>query len=268
MRTLYNNQPLSREDIQAIAPSVYAIRPASHVSEDYHFVNTGEVLDILGREGWQPFEAKQQKVRNQEKREGTKHMVSLRNPNIDITGLDLGGLIPTFTVVNSHDWSSRFKVMVGIFRLVCSNGMMIADGFVQGFNIRHDHITDDIEIVMARFSSTATKILETARVWDSTQLDEYAIQQFSLQAAKIRFGENSENLEAQARALNMARRSADMGNSLWRVFNRIQENSIRGGVKFQGMKRRIRALTNIDAEVSVNNDLFNLAANFDPSRLS
>ena len=144
MRTLYNNQPLSREDIQAIAPSVYAIKPASHVSEDYHFVNTGEVLDILGREGWQPFEAKQQKVRNQEKREGTKHMVSLRNPNIDITGLDLGGLIPTFTVVNSHDWSSRFKVMVGIFRLVCSNGMMIADGFVQGFNIRHDHITDDI----------------------------------------------------------------------------------------------------------------------------
>ena len=103
MRTLYNNQPLSREDIQAIAPSVYAIKPASHVSEDYHFVNTGEVLDILGREGWQPFEAKQQKVRNQEKREGTKHMVSLRNPNIDITGLDLGGLIPTFTVVNSHD---------------------------------------------------------------------------------------------------------------------------------------------------------------------
>jgi hypothetical protein len=270
MRNFLNphDNPLSREEIEAIAPSVYALQPASHVSEDYHFVNTGEVLDILGREGWQPFQAKQQKVRNPDKREGTKHMVSLRNSRIDVTGMDIGGLLPTFTIVNSHDWSSRFKVMVGMFRLICSNGMMISSGVVQGFNIRHDHITEDIEIVMARFSSNATKILEMARNWDNIQLDEYAIQQFSLQAAKIRFGEDSDNLESKARALNTARRSQDAGNTLWRIFNRIQENSIKGGVKFQGMKRRIRSLSNIDAEVDVNNDLFNLAATFDPSRLS
>lgn len=266
---IFNHEsPLSREDIAFVAPSVYATAPAKHVSQDYHFVNTGTVLDILAREGWAPFEAKQQKVRNPDKREGTKHMLTLRNTRINVTGMDIGGLLPTFTIVNSHDWSSRFKVMVGIFRLVCANGMMISNGVVQGFNIRHDHITEDIEIVMARFSSSATKILEMARRWDSVQLDDYAIQQFTLQAARIRFGEDSEQLQQQAIALNIARRNADYGNSLWSVFNRVQENSIKGGVKFAGMKRRIRALSNIDAEVSVNNDLFNLASTFDPSNIS
>ena len=268
MRTFSHDIPLSEQEIRTMAPSVYASKPAAHVSQDYHFVNTGEVLGILNREGWEPFSVKQQKVRSEERKEGTKHMVMLRNSRISVTGMDIGGLLPTFTLVNSHDWSSRFKVMVGIYRLVCSNGMMVSSGIVQGFNIRHDHITEDIEVVMARFSDSATKILEMAQAWDSIMLDEATSFEFARKAAVIRFGEESQTLDAQARALLYSRRYQDDKPSLWNTFNRIQENSIKGGGKSVGMKRRIRALSNIDAEVDVNNNLFNLAATFDPFRVN
>jgi hypothetical protein len=82
---------------------------------------------------------------------------------------------------------------------------------------------------------------------------------FATKARNLRFGEDS---TVDPVSLLDARRSQDAGDDLWRVFNRLQENTTKGGVRFQGMRRASRQLTNIDASVRVNQGLWSLAATY------
>lgn len=61
------------------------------------------------------------------------------------------------------------------------------------------------------------------------------------------------------------RRHADAGNDLWRTFNRVQENAIRGGMSAwdrdaAGHRRRTttRDVNGIDADVRINKALWML----------
>ena len=70
---------LSNDQIAHYAPSVLAQEAHESRGERYTFIPTIEVLDGLRREGFQPFEVRQTRVRDQSKREHTKHLVRLRH---------------------------------------------------------------------------------------------------------------------------------------------------------------------------------------------
>lgn len=58
------------------------------------------------------------------------------------------------------------------------------------------------------------------------------------------------------------RRPIDDGNDLWRVFNVVQENVMRGGItgrSAKGRASRSRAIRAIREDVRINNDLWQLA---------
>jgi len=55
------------------------------------------------------------------------------------------------------------------------------------------------------------------------------------------------------------RRSADEGNSLWKIFNKVQENLVKGGQRPTGrLGRRTRKVTSAIADHKLNRDLWNL----------
>ncbi len=64
----------------------------------------------------------QTKVRNQGKREHTKHMIRLCHAN-QINGREVGEII----LLNSHDGTSSYQMLAGMFRFVCQNGMVCGD---------------------------------------------------------------------------------------------------------------------------------------------
>ena len=59
------------------------------------------------------------------------------------------------------------------------------------------------------------------------------------------------------------RRSHDVGNDLWTVFNRIQENVTRNGnvptEKVNNRRRSIRTIRSIDADLTINKKLWEAA---------
>jgi hypothetical protein len=77
-------------------------------------------------------------------------------------------------------------------------------------------------------------------------------------ARNIRFGADS---PVDPLSLTVARRPADNGNNLWLTFNRIQENITQGGIRFNGMRRMSRAVTNIAHDVNYNTELWAAAEN-------
>ena len=75
---LRSNHPLSDDQIRAVAPSIFADTPHESRSERYSYIPTAAVLTELRKEGFQPFMVTQTRVRDEGKREHTKHMLRLR----------------------------------------------------------------------------------------------------------------------------------------------------------------------------------------------
>jgi hypothetical protein len=95
---LRSDSPLSDDQIRRVAPSIFADGKHESRSDRYTYIPTIDVLRGLRNEGFQPFMVCQTRVRHDDRREFTKHMLRLR-PGSEITGEDVNEII----LLNSHD---------------------------------------------------------------------------------------------------------------------------------------------------------------------
>lgn len=129
-------RPLTDDQIFKKAPSVFA--EAAHESRGarYAFIPTIQVLDGLRREGFEVVAAAQTRCRDEGKVAHAKHMLRLRHPD-SIQLRDVGQEIPEIVLVNSHDGTSSYTLHAGFFRLVCSNGLIVASSTIDDVRVRH-----------------------------------------------------------------------------------------------------------------------------------
>ena len=121
--SLRSDYPLSDDQIRRVAPSIFADAPHESRSERYSYIPTAAVLTELRKEGFQPFMVTQTRVRDEGKREHTKHMLRLRHAN-QINGAEANEIV----LLNSHDGTSSYQMLAGMFRFVCSNDRVIIAG--------------------------------------------------------------------------------------------------------------------------------------------
>ncbi len=119
---LRSESPLSDEQIRAVAPSIFAQAPHGSRSDRYSYIPTAIVLQELRGEGFQPFMVCQTRVRHDDRRDYTKHMLRLRHAS-QINGREANEII----LLNSHDGSSSYQMLAGMFRFVCQNGLVCGD---------------------------------------------------------------------------------------------------------------------------------------------
>ncbi|WP_143384143.1 DUF932 domain-containing protein, partial [Escherichia coli] len=113
------DRPLTREELIQVVPSVFGEDKHTSRSENYTWIPTITVLESLQKEGFQPFFACQTRVRDQSRREYTKHMLRLRR-----AGQITGQHVPEIILLNSHDGSSSYQMLPGYFRAICTNGLV------------------------------------------------------------------------------------------------------------------------------------------------
>ena len=260
MRTLENT------DIQRKAPSVFATNAWHERSDKYKFIPTIQVIDALRDNGFYPVSAAQSRSRIAGKSEFTRHVLRFRR-SLDLSRtLQVDENIAEIVLMNSHDGSSAYKLMAGIFRLVCSNGLIVADGQIESIQVRHIGQADLCQEVI----SQSKRIIEqTPAVFN--RIAEF--QKIGLTLPEQRaFAESAKellesDLQADTDSMLSARRLADYKSKedgtrdLWRTFNVIQENVIKGGVRAvnsQGFKRHTRAVKAVDRDVKLNKALWNL----------
>ncbi len=119
---LRSDYPLSDDQIRTVAPSIFADAPHQSRSERYSYVPTATVLEELRGEGFEPFMVCQTRVRQDARRDYTKHMIRLRHAS-QINGREANEII----LLNSHDGTSSYQMLAGMFRFVCSNGLVCGD---------------------------------------------------------------------------------------------------------------------------------------------
>ena len=99
--------PLSDDQIRAVVPSIFAEDKHASRSERYSYIPTAAVLTELRQEGFQPFMVCQTRVRQDDRRAYTKHLIRLRYAS-QINGAEANEII----LLNSHDGTSTYLMLI------------------------------------------------------------------------------------------------------------------------------------------------------------
>ena len=220
-------------------------------------IPTITLLENLQREGFQPFFACQTRVRDLSKREHTKHMLRLRR-----AGQITGQQVPEIILLNSHDGSSSYQMLPGIFRSVCTNSLVCGQSFGE---IRVPHKGNVVEKVIEgayEVLGVFDRVEEKRDAMQSLLLPPAAQQAMANAALTYRFGE--EHQPVTATQILMPRRYEDRQDDLWTTYQRLQENLLKGGLPgrtAKGKRSHTRAVNGIDGDVKLNRALWVMAEN-------
>jgi hypothetical protein len=250
-----SDSPLSNAAIAHYAPSVIADQAHESRGERYTFIPTIQVIEGLRKEGFEPYEVRQTKCRDEGKRDFTRHMVRMRHRDLIGTQSE----VPEIILLNSHDGSSSYQLLAGYFRFVCSNGL-IAGSVCNDVRVRHSgdvvgsviegsyQVVQDLELLDSRKE-------EYKRI----QLLDHEQELFASAAVSLRWGEDKAPINP--RQLLTPQRSADYGSDLFTIYNRVQENLINGGLRGRsttGRRTRTRAVGGVNENVRLNKALWTL----------
>lgn len=253
-----NNNFLTNDQIIAKAPSIAATRPQNDVSDLYTFVPTITVVNLLAQEGWFPVSAEEIKVRVNHRQGFQKHMIKFENDTVKLSNDESIQAI----LVNSHDRSCAFNFFTGVFRFVCSNGMVLGDTF-EKISVKHiNH--DPQEIIEASYEilDNAPAVAENIEAMKALPLNNGEKHAFAKAAHELVY-DDADTAPFKPERLLWTRRGEDNKGDLWHTFNTTQENIMKGGIRgiSKNRKRRIKTkpVKSIDRNLKLNKALWTLA---------
>jgi len=260
---------MNDQQLQQRAPSIFATEPWQERSAKYKFIPTIDVVNGLRDSGFQAVHAIQSRSRIYGKQDKVKHMLRFRHQNqFDLNNIAVNDNLPEIVLINSHDGSSAYKLFLGVFRLVCLNGLIVASSTINSIRAVHAGRASLIDGVIEQSNSLikqAPHAFEQVKRWQGITLTPDQQLDFADQAKSA----SGSTLDLDLRYMLGARRMADAqstndgarGRSLWTTFNVVQENMKKGGIiglSQTGRRMRSRAIKAVDADIRLNTKLWQL----------
>ncbi len=212
---------ISDEELRCLAPSIFASQPIEGVSDRYSFLPTSSILKGMRENGWVPVRADQQSVRTEARRGFQKHLIRFAR----IEHLDTwqkNQVRPEVVLLNSHDKSSAYQLHCGLFRLVCSNGMVVSHATFQRISIKHSGFNPD-SVIEASFKvlGAVPAIMNKVQLFQDRILTDAERLALATGAATYRW-EDLNKAPVNASMLLNPRRYGDDAKDLWTTLNCVQ----------------------------------------------
>lgn len=261
---------MTDEDIQRTAPSVFADAPDAQRSDRYVFVSSRKIVDSMRDNGWGVSRVRTPNVRVASPQH-CRHELVFRNRDVDLGFADpriptygdyKATVTPEIRVENSHDGSCRIKYNAGLFAQICSNGLTINLSDMGSFSSKHlGFDSEEAYKLTTEFTSRVPQFVEAIDEFSGIHLGRDQQLAFASKARDLRWAGDRASMVDPADLLN-SRRPQDDGDDLWRIYNRVQENLIRGGFSSINTKRQVRPIQNIKLDNQINSDLWALAESY------
>jgi hypothetical protein len=251
--------PLDNDALRRMAPSVFAETKHASRKETYKFIPTINIVDALRKEGFLPVYASESRVRDESKKGFAKHLLRFRQHDGFST---VGEVKPEIVLLNSHDGTSSYQLSAGLYRLVCSNGLIVADGQIDCVRVRHSgNVVDNVIEGTYKIVTETPKVLEQMEVMRDINLTRAEQVVFADAAKGLRWDADAVNVDSES-LLNI-RRSSDRSPDLWTTFNILQEKLLKGGVEVQNKEtkrsQRAREVKGVSENVRLNKSIWTLA---------
>jgi len=259
--------PLSIEEVKQNAPQAFATTPKPGVSAKYSFLPTSRIIEDMDRLGWKVNQAKSNRSRTSVNAEYGNHVVKFFHP--DVYMKDQNGDVEAYVnivVMNNHMGTGSFKFEMGIFRLVCENGLILKDKDFGGFNMRHSGYSfEQLQETLNQAMEQLPQVVGKINSYNQVIMSKEAQKAFAQQAFALRSYQDRQLTEIELEEFLAPRRKEDEGDSLWVVLNRIQESVLKGGYSITNKKnklRRAKSIKNIQQDIKLNQQVWELAGTF------
>jgi len=273
----HNVVALSNDDLYKAAPAIFAEKPFLGMSDHYKFIPTIAIVEEMRNEGFYPVMATQTRTQCVAKQGFQKHMLKFRQEKDFDTKVIVGGEVAEIVLVNAHDGSALFELLMGIFRFVCGNGMVVQSKDFGSYHVKHTGLISDLLETTFQIVSEFPKAFEQIGIMKDIIMTQQDQNTFAEQALQIK---SDIDLGVAPSLLLEARREDDTADSegnrsLWNTFNVVQENLIRGGLEGKSVrqvqeggvtlvkerKTKTRAIKSVQEDLRLNRELWNLASN-------
>lgn len=266
-----SNKTLSKEDLQKRCPFVFATQPTNPgLSNNYVFANTSTVINDMEKLGWKVVDAKQCRKYKNSRGIRSYHIVAFQNENIKIYRKD-GSIegYPRLVLQTSHDGTRSFKFMFGLYRLICSNGLIVSTAEFMSVSIRHIHYSfEEMRKIVAQAIDSIPAQIEIINSMIKTNLNEKEKYDFAKKIIALRRNkEDDENFKVSDSTINdilTPVRKEDEGDSLWNVFNTLQEKVIKGNFSYAADEsqkaKKQRAIKSPAKDIAINKSMFEIAS--------
>lgn len=234
-------------------PAAFGRMAAATTSPRYVFISTAKIVHGLVDAGFDVLEARYTASRKRDPAYAT-HLLRLQ-PRRQVVTLD--DAIPQIVLVNSHDGRCTCQLRTALYRPVCTNGLMVSLGDFGVVQIPHrGELVDDIVEAAIRMLASFPVVGERVSAMQHTRLTRTERDMFAQDAMLLRYP-GSQPITPQA--LLEPRRESDIGDDVWRVFNVLQENLLRGGLSATsagGRRSRTRPVRAIREDLRINQALW------------
>ncbi len=231
-----------------------------NVSARYNVIPTIEVMNEFQNFGFELNTVEAAGVRSVEKALKQKHMVKMSQTE----KLFNGEIQPQVIIFNSYDGTAALNIHIGMFRFICSNGMIAGTHEQEPLRILHSNRNWQ-ELVHEYIDTYAEKLeiqKEGILRMKDTRLHLDDAYELAIQAAGRRHADpRIANDLVDPLELLVALRKEDRGDSVWHRFNILQERLVNGiyhKYDNEGGIRKAKILTNIDEISRFNIELSDL----------
>lgn len=254
-------QYLDDDQIMRYAPSIFTSLKHPDRSDAYRHIPTSEVLNSMRDNGFLPVQVSQSGGKVADSIRGLFAQHSIRFRQVENLDIQRGDLIPELLLLNSHDGSGSYVLAAGLFRIICTNGLVAgADNLFREI-VRHTGDKDMVSRVLAGskklIEATPAILSRVDRLREKAMNDNQRLD-FARAARRL----TPSALTFDASELLTPRRPDDMGYDAWTVMNVVQENVIRGGIQGHdrlGSIRRTSSVGDVKRDTQINTALWDLA---------
>jgi len=265
----------STEDLKKMAPAAFSRTVSPILTDRYSYFSTEDFLQAFEKLGWEPYSVKQNGCNPY-----SRHIIRLLNPEMGFIPVKGDKIRPQLIIDNSHDGFTKAQIHLGLFRLVCTNGLVLA---IPGLstNVKWLHIGIDQKEMIEMLAETAEQYRQVGSHVSNMQqisLNEDQKQEFAIKAVAYRdprkfiledgtINESAIHSTLDIHDIYEPVRPQDEADDLWTLFNVVQERTIKGMFEMtspKGRKSSPRVITNGKRNLEYNKKLWTLAESFMP----
>ena len=218
------------------------IRNVQKIKTKEFYIPTLDVITKLQHEGWQLKGVDEQRGKN---RKILSNYVQMQHPDFAVKnskGKDEA--YTSITISNSCNGAKPLQMSLGMFRQVCTNGLVAFDQHAEAENIKHIEVNYmNLDRFITSVTNKTGKLLNEVSEMKHKGLSLEEMRKLAYEAASLRYNDLEDiNIDD----LLTVNRVEDESNDLWTVFNRIQENLTHD-------------VSNMNEDIRLNKQLFSLA---------